>query len=110
MWKSKPDEKHIMKARKKRQTYPCPNCGAPVRAEALACPECGSDDATGWSEEADAWDAGASGGYAEDDDFDYDDFIRREFGEGKRALSWKKVGFVTVAVLCIILVIILFVI
>jgi hypothetical protein len=29
----------------------CPNCGAEVTQGASACPECGSDDATGWSEE-----------------------------------------------------------
>jgi hypothetical protein len=30
----------------------CPHCGAEVPADALACPECGSDDETGWSENA----------------------------------------------------------
>ncbi len=29
----------------------CPNCGAEVPLKALACPECGSDENTGWSEE-----------------------------------------------------------
>jgi hypothetical protein len=29
----------------------CPNCGAEVPMKALACPECGSDDRTGWSED-----------------------------------------------------------
>ena len=29
----------------------CPNCGAEVSTKALACPECGSDDDTGWSED-----------------------------------------------------------
>lgn len=29
----------------------CPVCGADVPAHAAACPECGSDDETGWSEE-----------------------------------------------------------
>ena len=31
----------------------CPNCGAEVPATARACPECGSDEETGWSEAAD---------------------------------------------------------
>jgi len=30
--------------------FTCPVCGAQVRVGALACKECGSDDATGWSE------------------------------------------------------------
>jgi hypothetical protein len=29
----------------------CSNCGATVPSRALACPECGSDDRTGWSED-----------------------------------------------------------
>ena len=29
----------------------CPNCGAEVPLRSLACPECGSDDRTGWSED-----------------------------------------------------------
>lgn len=31
--------------------FVCPNCGAEVPQKALACPECGSDDQTGWSED-----------------------------------------------------------
>ncbi len=30
----------------------CPHCDARVPAGATACPECGSDESTGWSEEA----------------------------------------------------------
>ncbi len=29
----------------------CPNCGAEVSVKALSCPECGSDEKTGWSED-----------------------------------------------------------
>jgi len=32
--------------------FVCPVCGQEVRADALACPQCGSDDETGWSEAA----------------------------------------------------------
>jgi len=60
--------------------FVCPHCGAEVSAEARACPECGSDDATGWAEDADRWAAGIPTGYSEDDEFDYEEFIRREFG------------------------------
>lgn len=31
--------------------FVCPNCGAEVPLKALACPECGSDEDTGWSED-----------------------------------------------------------
>ena len=56
----------------------CPNCGADVPRNAKACPECGSDEKTGWSERA----AGDNLGLP-DDEFDYDDFVKREFGEKK---------------------------
>ena len=53
----------------------CPNCGAEVPRGAKACPQCGSDEQTGWSEEA------ATGGLdLPDEDFSYDDFVKREFG------------------------------
>lgn len=39
-------------ARRRRETFPCPHCGADVPEGAAACPECGADDETGWSEEA----------------------------------------------------------
>ncbi len=29
----------------------CPNCGTEVPIKALSCPECGSDEKTGWSED-----------------------------------------------------------
>ena len=29
----------------------CPACGAEVPAGAAACPECGSDETTGWSDQ-----------------------------------------------------------
>jgi hypothetical protein len=64
----------------------CPNCGATVPRKAKACPECGSDDQTGWSEEA-----GAGGLDLPDEEFNYDEFVKREFGkEGPvpRGLHW----------------------
>ena len=30
----------------------CPNCGAAVPRKAKACPGCGADETTGWSEAA----------------------------------------------------------
>lgn len=64
----------------------CPNCGADVPRRARCCPGCGADEKTGWSDEA-----CASGLDLPDDSFDYDDFVKREFG-GKevkpRGISW----------------------
>ncbi|MCF6159608.1 MAG: zinc-ribbon domain-containing protein [wastewater metagenome] len=31
--------------------FTCPNCGAEVPLKSLACPECGSDRNTGWSDD-----------------------------------------------------------
>jgi len=57
----------------------CAHCGAMVSADANACPECGSDENTGWSEDADKWTADIPTGYAQYDEFDYESFINREF-------------------------------
>ncbi len=64
----------------------CPHCGAEVPDTAKACPECGSDGETGWSAEA------QTGGLdLPDEEFDYDDYVKREFeGEGikPRGVRW----------------------
>jgi zinc ribbon protein len=64
----------------------CPNCGAEVPRNAKACPECGSDEQTGWSEES-----RVDGLDLPDDNFDYEDFVKREF-QGKspvpRGIHW----------------------
>jgi len=57
----------------------CPVCGAEVPPNAKACPQCGADEKTGWSEEA-----GAEGLDLPDEDFDYEEFVQREFGGGKK--------------------------
>lgn len=65
----------------------CPNCGADLPKKAKACPECGSDEKTGWSEEAQS-----SGLDLPDEEFNYDEFVKNEFGEKKeikpRGLHW----------------------
>jgi uncharacterized membrane protein YvbJ len=64
----------------------CPNCGAEVPSGAKACPECGSDEKTGWSEQA---------RYDEldlpEENFDYEDFVKREFNGEQlvpRGIHW----------------------
>jgi zinc-ribbon domain len=65
----------------------CPCCGAEVPRNAKACPKCGADENTGWSEEA-----GTAGLDLPDEDFDYEEFVKREFGGGKnpvpRGIHW----------------------
>ncbi len=64
----------------------CPNCGADVPSGARCCPECGADEKTGWSEEAASSHLGLP-----DDSFDYEDFVKREFGGAEprpRGISW----------------------
>ena len=75
----------------------CPNCGADVPPNAKACPECGSCEETGWNENAQT-----DGLDLPDENFDYDDFVKREFG-GKdpapRGLSrfWWIIGLLVLA-------------
>ena len=57
----------------------CPHCGAEVPPNARACPECGSDEKTGWSEKAQTERLGLP-----DEEFDYGEFIQEEFGPEKR--------------------------
>ncbi len=64
----------------------CPNCGAEVPPGARACPECGSDEQTGWSDEA-----RVGGLDLPDEEFDYEDFAKREFGHNEvvpRGIHW----------------------
>lgn len=58
----------------------CPQCGAEVPPEAKACPGCGSDETTGWSDQAsyDSLDL-------PDENFSYDDFVKQEFEGEKRS-------------------------
>jgi hypothetical protein len=65
----------------------CPVCGEWVRRGQLSCEECGSCARSGWG-----GDTGADGLDLPDDDFDYDDFIAREFGGGDGGKRLKPPG------------------
>lgn len=63
--------------------FRCPSCGATVSPNARSCP-CGARrDEDGWiaPETYDGLDLG-------EDDFDYDDFVRREFGGPSGRGGW----------------------
>jgi uncharacterized membrane protein YvbJ len=57
--------------------FVCPNCGAELKIDAEFCRECGASEDSGWGEGNAGWDDDQAG----EDEFDYDDFVRREFPE-----------------------------
>src|SRR3954470_23799825 len=67
--------------RKDRRTTPviCPVCGEDVPRGALACSKCGADHNSGWREDAESYD-----GVDLPEEFDYDEFARKEFGAPSR--------------------------
>jgi hypothetical protein len=84
----------------KRRTRPrtpdvCPVCNEEVPSGALACPECGADHNSGWRENADAYD----GVNLPDDDFNYDDFVKREFDSRVKSAGLKMIWWIAGIVL-----------
>ena len=82
----------------------CPSCGEDVPRDALACPECGADHNTGWREEGDTYDAVD----LPDEDFNYDEFVKREFGSSARPTAIKPVWWITAILLIITFIVIYF--
>ena len=89
-----------MALKKSPDHFVCPHCGAEVARSAQACPECGSDERTGWAEDADKWAAGLPTGYSGEDDFNYDEYVRREFGPG-RLRDWRAWAAIVLAAVLI---------
>ena len=75
----------------------CPVCGEDVPNGAVACPECGADHNSGWREEVESYDATG----LPEEDFDYNEFVRREFGRASKPAAIKTVWWVT-AILVIV--------
>lgn len=71
----------MARLRKRQPEAPstCPVCGEDVSRGALACPECGADHRSGWREGATDYD-----GIDLPGQFDYDEFVRDEFGSSPR--------------------------
>jgi len=74
---------------KNNSYFICPCCGGQVEANARACPDCGSDERTGWSENTylDGLDL------PEMDESDYEEMLTKEFSpkKPKSCVEWKTV-------------------
>ena len=87
----------------------CPHCDARVPPRAPACPACGSDARSGWSDDADAWAGDLPGGYGggDDDEFDdeaYQEFLRAEglADDGIPSAAARRRAWLTVVVLLLV--------
>ena len=89
-------------ARKKSHHLPtpevCPVCGEEVPPRALACPECGADHKSGWRDDATSYD-----GIDLPEEFDYDEFVRDEFGSGVKPRGIPTIWWVTALLLLVAL-------
>lgn len=79
----------------------CPACGEWVPRKAVACDCCGACARSGWKKDSDVYD----GVDLPDEEFDYDDFVQREFGTGKpsqeasREKFWRWVAAIVLVVM-----------
>jgi uncharacterized membrane protein YvbJ len=92
------------KSIKSRAPEICPVCGENVPRDSLACPECGADHNSGWREDADTYDAVD----LPDQDFNYDEIIRKEFGSAPKPAGVKTVWWIAAIVLVVVFVVIYF--
>jgi uncharacterized membrane protein YvbJ len=76
----------------KRDYFICPHCGAEVPEDAVVCRECGSDVETGWAKDADKWEVNIPAGYGEEEDFNYGEFLSRDFPEHASPISKKTIS------------------
>ena len=83
----------------------CPVCGEEVRRDALACSQRGADHNSGWREDADAYD----GVYLPEHDFNYDDFVKQEFGSQTKPAGLKTIWWIVGIALIVALVFFVFV-
>ncbi len=73
--------------KRKKKTAPCPYCGEEIDVHAKACPHCGSDERTGWSEDR------YLDGISLPDDEEYEKVREKEFGGGGHGekTPWKAI-------------------
>ena len=77
----------------------CPVCDEEVPRGALACPECGADHDSGWREDAETYE----GLDLPDEDFNYDQFVREEFGSSIKPAGIKTIWWLTAILIVIAL-------
>jgi hypothetical protein len=90
--------------RKRESPAVCPVCGEDVPRGALACPECGADHNSGWREDAASYD-----GVDLPDEFDYDEFARREFGSSPKPVGTSRIWWITAIVVLALTIVYFFV-
>jgi uncharacterized membrane protein YvbJ len=83
----------------KKRTRPrtpevCPVCGENVPRDALACLQCGTDHNSGWREDADTYD-----GVDLHEHFNYDEFVKQEFGFQAKPAALKTIWWIVGIVL-----------
>jgi len=81
----------------------CPVCGQDVPRHALACPHCGADHKSGWDEETTSLDGVDLPG----ENFNYDQFVEREFG-GKLKPAGQKTAWWVAGIVMLIIAVTLF--
>jgi hypothetical protein len=81
----------------------CPVCGEDVPRNARACPGCGADEKSGWNPDAHIQD----GLDLPDQEFNYEDFIKEEFGRGG-SKSGKHLLLAAVATIMLIVFLVLY--
>jgi uncharacterized membrane protein YvbJ len=59
-------------------TFTCPHCGEEIKKSSKACPYCGSDESTGWSQDR------YLDGIDLPENDEYEEIRDREFGKGRR--------------------------
>jgi RNA polymerase subunit RPABC4/transcription elongation factor Spt4 len=84
------------------EDFICPVCGAEVPAGARACPECGSDERTGWSDQTIYDDTGITD--PDEDEFKHEEWLRREgvLSPKRPARQWLWWGIALLVLLAIL--------
>jgi RNA polymerase subunit RPABC4/transcription elongation factor Spt4 len=83
---------------KGKPPFDCPNCGAEVPAGTKSCPECGSDEKTGWNEDAAIYDGA---GLEVPSEFNHDEWMKKEGLAATRA-SGKQIVIIIAALLLLV--------
>lgn len=81
-------------ARRKKpieDTFSCSHCGAEVKVSAKFCKACGASDESGWGEDE----------YLGEDEFDYDEYLRRESGASPPLTSRRALVAIVILLVCV---------